>query len=214
MTVICLAMRTLQTLAVVAEKWQYSSTFNDRFLAVLAPGSIRAARYGGKDVVRIHRANQQKATTPWRATELAVQLAKCTVQAVHAYGVQMHALSFELDLDLGIIAQRRNKERAIHQRILVVDLQHLTTQNALHFGGFMAAQIGEDETARFVVAMGTFVFHLNVVGILLTARQRREDGKVVATLEDAPQSGLFGVGKEVEFGPEPGRASLSHLPSD
>ena len=88
-----------------------------------------------------------------------------------------------MEIDGRIIAVPE-KECPVDQGIPIVDNHRLATDGAVDIGAADHGQLREDETARLVVPVRTFVFQADMNGISFVQGQPIENGPVLPMFED------------------------------
>ena len=102
-------------------------------------------------------------------------------------------------LQISVIALRRQEEGAIDERVLIEDRHRCVADDTPDLGYLVGTQVGKHKTARFVVAMGAFVLHLDVVGVLLVPRKHCEHGIIGSTAKDITSRSLLSILEKVEL---------------
>ena len=157
MVILYTAVLATSQLAELAEKGLRGGGIERRFATTLARQSPLAARNRGEDVVRVHGADDEGVATPRSLAVEAGELAErvATKQTRHAHCIHVQHAALALHLQVAVVSLRRQEEGSIDERILVIDRKLLAADHATHFLHLMRAKVGEDETARFIVAMWT-----------------------------------------------------------
>ena len=88
--VLDVAERTSYRSTVLAEEVETAARIQNGSTAMLARQTLRTARHRGKDVVRVHGADDEATAGPRRATRETLQ---ASLQTAHADGVQVQQLA-------------------------------------------------------------------------------------------------------------------------
>ena len=190
------AVRTSESAAVLAEEVEDAARLEEAPPTALARETLDAARHRREDVVGVHGADDEAAAVPALVARRAAQAT--ALEAAHADGVQVEHLVVKQHLQLRVIVLWREEEGAVDERVLVEDGHRAVTHHAAHHRHLVRAQVGEDEAADLVVAVRTLVLHLDVVRVLLAARQLVERRQVGAPPEYVAGGRLHRVGEELE----------------
>ena len=138
----------------------------ERVLALVTLDTRLAAGEGGKEVIVVHGADLVRIPTPLRRAETAGDPidAHQTLEADGREKERVVSLAFHLEgRDVGF--QRREIERAIDERELVVHVELTATQNAVNLACSVKCEAREDEGPRVISSAVPIVLHLDVVGI-------------------------------------------------
>lgn len=170
------AVRARDQTTVLAEEL-VATGFDDLPTARLAHEAPGTARNGGKDVVRVHCADDQGDARPWGPALEAGELVGRPAQTLHADGVEVQASRVMVVVvqrrrrllhedRVHRILVRREEERSVNERILVVDRECHLADDACDDGHLQEAEVRQDEAARLVVSVRTLILDLDLVRVL------------------------------------------------
>jgi len=148
---------------------------------LVASEAIWTAGNGGKDVVRIHGAQNQRGTVPRSPAGSTSQRARPTFQTRHAHGAQMLLPPFHRHGNAGFgVLLGWEEESDIYERVAIVNDHGVLAHEAKGPWHSRCCQIGQDETANVVVAVAAFVLHFNVIRVQLVTRKSIEWAEIGA----------------------------------
>lgn len=157
------AVRARDVAAVLRKVLEAVRRLDHQIVALVAPQAIRAARHRGEHVVRVHGAEDERRTVPRAAARSAPQTARPSLEARHAHGAQvlLTPLGSHGNARFGVLLWRQ-EERAVDERVPVVDLHGALANDAIRLRHSRHGQVGQDEASDVVVAVAALVFHFNV----------------------------------------------------
>jgi len=202
---------TADCLTVVGEEVESLVGVDHQVRARSALQTICTAGNGGKNVVGVHRPQDELAPVPELEALLVATLQPRgpALQAAHAHRGQVALPTLRLHWNARCcVLTWREEEGAVDQRIPLKDVHHAVAEDARHPVHLVGGEAGEDEAPGLVVADAALVLHLDVVGVDLGPRQHVERAVVRAAREDTSSAvvarSFHDVGspwRDVEFCP-------------
>lgn len=200
MVVVGVAVRTgvASTVVAVGVRTHSSVPSDDFEVALIARKPRRAAGRRSKDVVRVHRPDDQHRTVPRGPAGAALQPGPGAGHARHADGGQVAGPVPVHDGNRRIVvSDRRQVEGAVQERKGIVHGHRGLADGTVDTGDATRAEDGQEERSGLVRPVGTLVFRSDVVRVPGAARKRVEDRHVRPTGEYAAPRRLLPVGEEL-----------------
>lgn len=158
----------------------------------LAPGAgqpTAAAGHGPEDVVGVHGPEDEARSVPWGQAPAAQEASARPVEAAKADGIEVDHAPLEDD-GHGVlrVATGGQEEGPIDEREFIVDREGGGAGGAVDLADPVPREVRQKEAADLVVAVGSVVLHLDVVGVEDGLRKDAERRQVRAVAEDVTGS--------------------------